>query len=244
MRWARRVLAGAILSGIAVVPVLAEEVRLVAADGVTVFADHFAPSGTRSRGTILLFHQASSSAAEYMTIAPRLAAMGFVVLAVDLRSGGEMFLGTNRTVQALGFSAGYEAALPDMAAALASVQAAGPVLVWGSSYSAGLVFALAAAHPGSVAAILAFSPGEYFSAINVAQAAAQVRVPVYVTSASVAGEVAAAKAIADAVPGGMAVQFVPKVGSHGSATLRADTDPKGEAANWDAVTGFLDRVAP
>ena len=236
--------AAALLVLMLALPVAADEVRLVAADGVTVFADHFDPSGNRSRGTIVLFHQAGSNAAEYRTIAPRLAGMGFQVLAVDQRSGGAMFLAINRTVKALGGSTGYEAALPDMAAALASVQTQGPVLVWGSSYSAGLVFALAAAHPGSVNAILAFSPGEYFSGLNVAQAAARVRVPVYVTSANDAGEVAAAQTIADAVPGGLAVQFVPKVGSHGSSTLRADADPVGEAANWDAVTRFLDRVAP
>ena len=35
------------------------------------------------------------------------------------------------------------------------------ILVWGSSYSAALVFLLAAEHQDEIKAILAFSPGEY-----------------------------------------------------------------------------------
>lgn len=49
---------------------------------------------------ILLFHQAGSSKAEYATISPRLVAAGYSALAIDQRSGGELF-GSNETAAAL-----------------------------------------------------------------------------------------------------------------------------------------------
>ena len=108
------------------------EIELTAADGVAVFADAYTHEGDVLRGTIVLFHQADSNAAEYATIAPRLAALGFDALAVDQRSGGSMFMATNRTATALGRAATYEAALPDMQAALDYVITApntGPVIL-------------------------------------------------------------------------------------------------------------------
>ena len=96
---------------------------------------------------VVAFHQARSSAAEYAPIAPRLVNAGFTVLAIDQRSGDGAFGGTNRT--AAGFArreVSYDAALPDLEAALAWAKAearGAPVVVWGSSYSAALVFLLA-----------------------------------------------------------------------------------------------------
>ena len=242
-------IAGLVLAMVlAVSPVLAGEITVTAADGVTVFADAFAHDGGRSRGTILLFHQASANAQEYATIAPKLAAMGFDVVAADQRAGGGLFSGVNRTVKGLqGHATGYDAALPDMEAVLADARGKHPdakVLVWGSSYASALVFILAARHPDDVAAVLAFSPDEYLATMNVAQSAATLHMPVYVTSASDPSEIAAAKRIADAVPGGMAVQYAPKIGVHGSSTLRQDADPNGYQDNWLPVIRFLDRVAP
>jgi dienelactone hydrolase len=113
--------------------------------------------------------------------------------------------------------------------------------VWGSSYSAALVFLLAAKHPSAVAAIMAFSPGEYLGADHsVRYAAAKVQVPVFITCAKDSEEVAAAQAIAGAVPGSLAVQLIPKSGGvHGSSTLRRDRNPVGSEENWQAVEKFL-----
>ena len=233
---------------LAFTPLLAAEITVTAADGVTVYGDAFAHVGNRSRGTILLFHQASANAQEYATIAPQLAGMGFDVVAADQRAGGGLFSGVNRTVKGVrGDATNYAAALPDLEAMLADARHKHPdakVLVWGSSYSSALVFVLAARHPDDVVAVLAFSPDEYLPDFHVAQSAGTLHVPVYITSASDPAEIAAAKRIADAVPGGMAVQFAPKIGVHGSSTLREDADPKGYEANWLPVVAFLDRVAP
>ena len=160
--------------------------KLTAADGATVFASQYAPSGG-AKATILLFHQAASNRGEYGDIAPTLAKAGYEVIAVDQRSGGDRFGRANETVRALGRSTGFGDTLPDLEAALAHARKTAPgqpVIVWGSSYSAALVFVLAARHPADVAAVLAFSPGEYLSGVSVGGEAKKVTVPVFVTSAS------------------------------------------------------------
>ena len=124
----------------------AESLTLSAADGVKVYGEVWRAAGARPP-LIVAFHQAGSSSAEYAPIAPRLVAAGFTVLAIDQRSGDGAFGGTNRTAAALGREAGYDEALPDLEAALAWAKAdakGAPVVVWGSSYSAALVFVLAA----------------------------------------------------------------------------------------------------
>ena len=221
-------------------------VQIKAADGVSVFGLSWR-ADKPARATILLFHQAGASKGEYAEIAPRLAAAGFDVIAIDQRSGGAGFGGVNQTVQALGHSTDYAAALPDLEAALAfaSARASGKgVLVWGSSYSAALVFLLAAKHPGDVAAVLAFSPGEYIQGESVRAAAARLVVPVFVTSASDKGEIASAKTIVAAAPDGKGTQFAPHAGVHGSSTLRKSSNAAGYDENWNAVDAFLKQVAP
>jgi dienelactone hydrolase len=222
------------------------QIALRTSDGVTVYAWHYAAS-EKNKPAILLFHQAGSNHAEYAPIAPRLAALGYHALALDQRSGGSMFGAANRTAGEYGKDADYRAVLPDLEAALAWPSSQGlPArsIVWGSSYSAALVFLLAAKHPDTIAALLAFSPGEYLGDTHsVRDAAAKIHAPVFVDSALDNEEIDAARAIVKAVPGSSAVQFVPKRGGvHGSSTLRADRNPKGAEENWQAVEKFLGGV--
>jgi len=140
----------------------AEPITLKAADGVPVFGEVWLasdqPNG-RKPPVIVAFHQAGSNHGEYSSIAPRLVAAGFTVLAIDQRAGGDLFGMHNRTVDTLGHSVDFDAALPDLEAALAwgrQTAAGAPVIAIGSSYSAALVFLLAAKHPGELAAILSF----------------------------------------------------------------------------------------
>lgn len=201
---------------------------------------------TRPRGLILLFHQAGSSKNEYDSIGPRLAALGFTSYAIDARAGGDLF-GDNSTVHLLGESKPYLEAKQDLQAAVDwGRKQQLPVYIWGSSYSAALVFLVAAENPGVVKGVLAFSPGEYLGQSDlVKQAAAKVRVPVFVTSASDKGEIAAARAILAAAPATLKVQYVPPTaGIHGSSTLIADRNPRGAEENWRAVEAFLTRIAP
>ena len=220
----------------------AESVQLSAADGVKVYGEVWRAAGPKPP-IVVAFHQAGSSSAEYTPIAPRLVQAGFTVLAIDQRSGGDLFGGTNRTVGALGRSTTYEQALPDLEAALAWAKATAkgaPVIVWGSSYSAALVFLLAAAHSGDVSGVVAFSPGEYLADTNAVRAAARrVNVPVYIDQASTADEAAASAVILKAVNSAKKQQTLQNESAHGSSTLRRDTNPTGAEAHWKPLLKFL-----
>jgi alpha-beta hydrolase superfamily lysophospholipase len=213
-------------------------VTLQSHDGVSIFGQVY--EARQPKAVILLFHQAGSSKAEYATIAPRLANAGYTALAIDQRSGGSLF-GANQTASRLGKTASYEQAKPDLESALDWGESRHlPIVLWGSSYSAALVFEVAAEHPDHVGAVVAFSPGEYLEDGGaVARAAAKVHAPIYVTSSSDADEIQAARAILAASPSPTKTQFEAKVGVHGSSTLIEARDPKGAAENWNHVMAFL-----
>jgi alpha-beta hydrolase superfamily lysophospholipase len=220
-----------------------EAVQFAAADGVKLFGEYTEPADARA--LILLFHQADSGQGEYLTIVPALTSKGFATLTLDQRSGGDLY-GGNWTVKALGRSTGYAEAKPDLEAALGWAKARKlPVLLWGSSYSASLAMMVAAERPG-VAGVLAFSPGEYFdSKAEVREAAAKLRVPLFVASANDAEEVAAAKALFDAAPAELKMRYEPrKPTPHGSSALNPEKSPEGAEPMWKAVGQFLDAAVP
>ena len=222
------------------------DLEITAADGVTVYADHYALSESdgRHQPMILLFHQAGWNASEYDAIAPRLGALGFHVVAPDQRSGGTRGGRDNRTVKAHGKSTDFLHAYPDLVATLAWAkrQHKGKLIVWGSSYSAALVFKLAAEHPDDIQAVLSFSPGEYIGKQGtVAGWAADVHAPLFATSAP-GKEVAATAAIAAAAQSSTKVHHKAAHGVHGSSILRDDRNKSGAAAVWTAVEAFLAQV--
>jgi dienelactone hydrolase len=239
----------AILAGMGLVPQAAPppiaELVLKAADGVSIYAQSY-PGASPQNPVILLFHQAGSSKSEYAPIAPRLAELGYNVLAIDQRSGGDLYEPPNETVQHLGHSTPYLDVLTDMDAALEWAERehpGAPVYAWGSSYSAALVFAFAARHPREVRAVLAFSPGEYLPDKRfVEKAARHVSVPVFIDSASDPNEERNAQAIFSVLPSRLKEQYRPKNGVHGSSTLRLDRDPDGAAENWSEVAAFLAKL--
>lgn len=221
----------------------AEPVTLTAADGVKVYGQYWPAPGGKAP-LILAFHQADSSHAEYEPLAPRLNRAGFSVLAIDQRSGGGEFGGKNQTAATLGREASYDDALPDMEAAVAwgRARAGGaPLLVWGSSYSAALVFVLAARHLADVQGLLAFSPSEYLGKPgSVGRAARSLKLPVFIDQATDEEEIASSRAIFDVLPSGDKTLFLATTsGVHGSATLRADRNKAGAEEHWRAVMAFL-----
>lgn len=238
------------LIGLSLLPhaaALAAPQELRAADGITVFGDYRRSDGPRRRGTILLFHMASSNRGEYGTIAPELSRQGFDTLAIDQRSGGPGWGLQNETASRLARDPGFLPALTDLEAALAWARdwdPGGRLIVWGSSYSAALVFLLAAARGATVSAVLAFSPAEYLTGVSVREAASRVTCPVFITSDADTVEEASAATLLEAVRGAPKRQFRPAYGAHGSSILRSDRNPRGAAAAWGAVSAFLDEVAP
>ena len=241
LRWMIGAAAAVLFSSVATAETAGQAVTLRARDGVSISG--LAYAADHPKAIVLLFHQAGSSKAEYATIAPGLVAAGFTALAIDQRSGGDLY-GPNETATLLGKEASYEQAKPDLEAALAWATAKHlPVVLWGSSYSASLVFEVAAEHPQEVSAVMAFSPGEYFDDSGaVARAAAKVRAPIYVTSAPDPGEVSDAKAILAASPSRSKTQYVPQFGVHGASTLIEAQDPEGAAENWKHALAFLNAL--
>ncbi|MBB5233220.1 serine aminopeptidase domain-containing protein [Deinococcus budaensis] len=244
----------ALLAGLARWPVTGaapfpREVTFRAADGVAVYGDLWAVRG-RGVPLVLLFHQTQSNRAEYATVGPRLARAGCAALAIDQRVGGTMFGRENRTGRALYPDVAYEQAWPDLEGALRWARRrdpGGPVIVWGSSYSASLALRLAARHPREVAAVLAFSPGEYVARDRslTLRAAAGVHVPLLI-AAMRGHEEAQARRLLAASPSErrrLYVSGTPLV--HGALMLRSDVNtPQGARAAWAAVAAFLSPYCP
>ena len=224
------------------VPPDPEVVELIAADGMKVPATY--RQAAEPKALILLFHQRGSSRAEYFEIGPRLAANGYSSLAIDQRGGGERWRVPNQTAEQWGETESHLDAMPDLEAALAWGAAQGLKLaLWGSSYSAALVFPLAAEHPEEVKAVLAFSPGDYLEGEQVTKAARELSVPVFVSSATTLNEIGYAQPVFDAVASLDKEYFLPaKGGEHGSLTLIRSENPDGYEEVWGAILRFLRRV--
>jgi dienelactone hydrolase len=240
----RAALAGATLMLTTLAPAGPTTLWLEAADGAAIRGDLYALEGddNRSAPVILLFHQAGSNRGEYAEIAPRLNGMGFHALAIDQRSGGKRWGYENETVEKLGGSTDYIEALADLEAALkwkTESRFSGKTLVWGSSYSASLVFLLAAKHP-EIDAVLSFSPGEYLATRKdeVRQAARGVKQPVLVLTPG--DERGRAEPVVEAIAGGDKRLVIPERAVHGSSMLVAERN-EGAAAIWPDVQAFLER---
>lgn len=234
-----RFVAFALISMLGGNAVAAESVTLHAADQVTVYGTLNKARADNDK-VLLLFHQASASRHEYDPLIARFNQLGFDTLAIDQRSGGDLFGGHNRTVQTLGRSADYLDAAPDLDAALAWARERhyGRIVAVGSSYSSALVILLAARHPPGLTAIASFSPGEYFADKNlIKRAAAKVTVPFYITTDPDEAD-NVAEVLLDA-QGGNVTDYRPRAGVHGASTLVAARDPAGHAANLQSFEDFL-----
>ncbi|MCW5942832.1 MAG: hypothetical protein KIS66_11400 [Fimbriimonadaceae bacterium] len=227
--------------------VTAKQISFEATDGATAFADLYT-ARRGSRTVALLFHQAGSNAGEYATLAPLLCGVGMDCLAVDQRSGGTMWGRDNRTVQASGRSAEYVDAYADLEGALRWARSQGKygrVLVAGSSYSASLCFRLGVEHPG-IAAILAFSPGEYLPEPGTVERWAKAwRGPLFV-SCSPEEAIGDAKRLFDACAGTSDAPTrlaTHPGGVHGASAFRSD---KCQVAKEyaDDLFGFLNSLRP
>ena len=224
------------------------QVQFMTNDKVPVTADLYTPNPATSP-FIILFHQATYSRGEYLEIAPKLNAMGFNCMAVDLRSGEAVNGVENKTwryVDSLNMPTRYTDAYTDMRAALSYVKRKYPgakIILLGSSYSAALAIKLAGDFPEGITAVVAFSPAEYFSKFGWSRdiiqiSAAQVKCPVFITSAR--DEQERWQKIYDAIPSQGKMAFVPQgSGMHGAKALWSDFPESAEY--WVALKNFLNR---
>jgi alpha-beta hydrolase superfamily lysophospholipase len=226
------------------------EFQLVTADDVTVYGDIYLAGADKSTPVILLFHQGGGDArGEYRDIATRLAGNGFHAIAIDQRSGGDRFGEVNRTVAALGertFS--YCDAYHDLEATLAYARESGfdgPVIVWGSSYSAALVFRLTVEHEKELDAALAFSAAAGASLANcqLQPYIASVNIPLLALRPQSEYEVESVQIqMADFEAQGLQT-YVADPGVHGSSMLNATRVGAPTDATWSVVLEFLNENA-
>lgn len=142
----------------------AQSITTVTADGITIYGETYFGDLDSSAPLVLLFHQGGANGrGEYSSLAQWLNDEGFRAIAWDQRRGGSRFGSSNRTVDGLPADSEYSYCdpYPDLQAALHYVVNAGlsrQVVAWGSSYSATLVFQLAARNPEAVRGVASFSP--------------------------------------------------------------------------------------
>ncbi|RLD63271.1 MAG: hypothetical protein DRJ01_04210 [Bacteroidetes bacterium] len=221
-----------------------EEVSFKAPDGITISADLY--KGQPNDTYVLLFHQAGYSRGEYRETAPKIVKIGFNCLAVDLRSGEEVNNVLNKTAKqakAMGKPTTYIDAEQDMIAAIEYAYKINkkPVVLVGSSYSASLSLKIAKNNP-KVKAVIAFSPGEYFSSINlnIQKEITGLKKPVYATCSKI--EYPFMSTILKGVPAENKSVFKPggdKKGIHGSRILWKSSDCSREV--WFDLLRFLSK---
>ncbi len=241
-------------------PLLAQQrVQLESSDGHPVHAYRFSADGSdlsedgmrdarvRARPLIIAFNQGGADArSEYGPIVPRLLDAGFDVLAVDVRAGGDRFGGRNLTVEVWGGEQPYCEAAADVEGALsyARDEHDGPIVLWGSSFSAALVLR-AAADRDDIAAVLAFSPasGGPLADCRGEDVSARISAPVLVLRPAAEAERAAAQLERFREQGHEV--FVADPGTHGSSMLVADRVDAPVESTWrrvlDFISGALDR---
>ena len=216
-----------------------EEVTFNAKDGLEITADLYKTNDAHPY--MLLFHQAGFSRGEYKNTAPIFNNFGYNCLAIDQRSGDTangIINETAKRAKVKGLSTAYIEAYQDMEAALDYVykKSGKPVVIVGSSYSAGLVLRLASENIQKISKVLAYSPGEYIQGYSLAEWFNSLEVPVFVTSSK-----SEAENVADLVKGSsndQLVHFTPKgEGIHGSRLLWKSTANNQEY--WVATRIFL-----
>lgn len=170
-----------------------KKITFLAPDSVQITADAYI-NLPEENPIIILFHQAGWSRGEYLEIAPKLNKLGFNCIAIDQRSGEKINDIDNQTfLDASSKNKGttFIDAEADMNTAIDFVKKTYPkatkIIIWGSSYSAGLALKIAGER-NDIQAVLAFAPGEYFKRFNkpedyVTQKAQHIQIPVFITSA-------------------------------------------------------------
>ncbi len=222
-----------------------ETVHFKASDGIEITADLYMTPDSKAP-FIILYHQAGYSRGEYRSIAPKLNKLGFNCMAIDQRSGKEV-MGiineTNKEATKANKPTQYVDAIPDLEAAYLYVRHGikpNKIIIWGSSYSAAIVFFLGSAHHDGVNGILAFSPGEYFkiNAKEIKSYASKVTCPVFITSAK--DEHKNWKGIYNSIKTKKEYFLPAEKGKHGSKALWPDNSD--QKAYWAAVSNFLNKL--
>jgi len=223
------------------------EISFTTDDDVTVYGEVYKAADTAmSAPLILLFHQGGGDTrGEYSPLVSRLMDQGYNLLAIDQRRGGDRFGGVNRTLAGVGDTEyTYCDVYPDLEGALVfagNYGFTGKTAVWGSSYSAALVFKLGVDHADEIDAVLAFSAasGEPMEGCKPEPYSEKITVPVLALRPIREMEV-------PYVPGQMKIfqehghqTYIADPGVHGSSMLNETRVGSSTEATWTVVLDFL-----
>ncbi len=227
-----------------------DTVQFPSADGLMITADvYWSDPSDHTLPFICLFHQANFSRGEYREIAPRLVKMGYNCMAIDARSGKVTNGIVNETAhraKKAGKAQEFEHAKADLLAALQYARsnfAEGPLIAWGSSYSASLIFKVSAENESLVDGSLSFSPNviSRWTRDWIVTDAAMVKHPVFVTSAR--RESDKWDRLRTTIPEAQLTAFLPStVGFHGARALWKNQRDSGDY--WAAVESYLESNFP
>ena len=219
-----------------------ETLQFSSKDGLLITADSY--SVKHSKGLILLCHRSHCNRGEYRETAPKLNKLGFSCLAIDQRSGMNIFGVINETstlAKRNSLATGYLDAKQDIEAAVEyayNLNQQRPLIILGSSYSASLAL-LIASHSDKTAAVIAFSPGESLKGIAVAEEIKSLTLPMFVTGAK--KEISNIENVLRFVSSKNITLFKPKTdGFHGSKTLWESV--KGYETYWSSLAEFLSNI--
>ena len=222
------------------------EIQLKTADGVMVYGDVYSADATKSAPLVLLFHQGGGDArGEYGEIATRLTQNGYHAIAIDQRSGGDRFGMENRTVANLnGAEYGYCDAYLDLEATLAFAAESGytgPIVAWGSSYSAALTFRLAVEHESEIDAALVFSAAAAapLADCQLQPYIAEINLPLLALRPQSEYEVESVQVQMAAFEAHGLQTYVADPGVHGSSMLVAERVGAPTDVTWAVVLEFL-----
>ena len=221
------------------------KITFLASDGLEVTADLYMYDA--GAPYIILLHQENSSRGEYREIAPRLQRMGFNCLAVDLRSGRESNFVQNETAalaQRNNVPATNLDSEKDIRAAIAHIERTTNIsrsnrhILFGSSFSASLAMKVASQNR-NVAAVIAFSPGEFFRPLTVKDWFKDFNHMVYITHTR--REAPFVTELINEIPANLITQFQPSgEGRHGASALWNDHPQASEI--WMSLMLFINRV--
>lgn len=226
-----------------------KEVTVKTKDGITLFADVYLSKKGKSAPLIMLFHQGGGDArGEYASLIPKLQKKKYNIIAVDLRTGGNVFEGVNRTVEKLGDKKyGYCDAYPDLEATLEYARSnnfTGKKIAWGSSFSAALVFQLAAEKGKDLAGVLAFSPasGGPMADCKPELFVSKVKIPVLALRPGSEMERESAQMQFKMFKENNIQTYVSENGVHGSSMLNSERVEGSVDAHWKIVLTFIKEI--
>jgi dienelactone hydrolase len=193
---------------------------------------------------IVLCHLAEHSRGEYRETAQRLNNAGYNCLAIDTRTGNEIFGIVNETAKRarqLGKPTNFLSSEQDILAAIAyadSLIGKGVILL-GSSFSASLGLKISVTNP-KVKAVVAFSPGEHFgNELKLASILSKLKKTAFLTSSK--AEASYVAELFQLIDSKKKYQFVPiEKGAHGSIALWGYTLNNQEY--WNSLLDFLQIV--